>query len=65
MRWEIDSDEEAWPAQAALNAWRAKFRRGYEKPSADDACVFTVIDGSAGRSVQIDLSDERHTNLFR
>ncbi|MFJ7280869.1 hypothetical protein [Kitasatospora sp. NPDC098663] len=64
VRWEIDSDEEAGPAQAALDAWRTKFRRGYEQPSAEDACVFTVIDRFTGRSVQIDLSDERHTTLF-
>ncbi|MGW0881334.1 hypothetical protein [Streptomyces sp. NPDC002671] len=34
------------------------------QPSADDACVLTVIDRSTGQSAEIDLSDEQHAHLF-
>ncbi|WP_424863032.1 hypothetical protein [Streptomyces sp. MMS24-I29] len=65
VRWEIDSDEGVSPAQAALNAWRENFGGGDGQPSNEECCVFTIFGVPTGRSVEIDLSDELHTHLFR
>ncbi|MFE4335375.1 hypothetical protein ACFRQM_40010 [Streptomyces sp. NPDC056831] len=60
-----DSEEEAFPAQAARNTWRNSFGRDDEQPSDNDICVFIVLDRSTGRSIEIDLRDERHVHPFR
>lgn len=63
VAWQIDSDESVSPAQAALQAWQRNFRRGNDRPTADDACVFDVSQGD--RRVQVDLSDPQFAHLFK
>lgn len=65
VSWSIDGDEDFSPAQAALHAWQQNFRRGAHQPTGDEACVFTVLDPTTDRSVEIDLSDEQFAHLFR
>lgn len=62
VAWQIDSEEEISPAQAALQAWRRNFRRGDTQPTADDACVFDVSQGNL--RIQVDLSDPQFAYLF-
>lgn len=64
VRWMVDGSENVSPAQAAADVWRDNFGRGPDRPGPDDACVFTVIDRATGRSVEIDLSEERFAHLF-
>ncbi|MBB5491396.1 hypothetical protein [Nocardiopsis metallicus] len=56
VTWAIQQDGNS-PIEAAIAVWQKYFRRGPLQPSADEACVFTVVDGD--RRVDIDLSDER------
>lgn len=65
VSWSIDGEEDFSPAQVALHAWQRNFRRGAHQPNPDEACVFTVLDQTTGRSVDIDLSDARFAHLFR
>lgn len=65
VKWTIDGEENLTPAQAALRTWQQNFRRGAHKPTSDEACVFTVLDPTTGRSIDIDLSDARFAHLFR
>lgn len=63
VTWVIDADEDISPAQAAINVWQENFRRGTGRPGPDEACVFTITNGS--RSTQLDLFDERFAHLFQ
>ncbi|MFI9629272.1 hypothetical protein [Streptomyces sp. NPDC052042] len=63
VQWKVDSDEDVTPAQAALDTWREHFGRDDGRPPNEECCVFTVV-GEHGRSVVIDLSDERYAHLF-
>lgn len=62
LSWEIDAVDAANAAGAARDIWRSIFGRGPGQPGPDEACVFTVTQ--AGRSTQIDLSEERYAALF-
>lgn len=61
--WEITQDGKS-AAEAAIAAWQQTFRRGPFQPNADEACVFTMTNGS-GDTAEVDLSDEKFTDLFR
>ncbi len=61
VSWRINQDATS-PAEAAARVWRSVFRRGPFQPSADEACVMTVVNGD--RAVEIDLSEERFAHLF-
>lgn len=64
ITWEIsDVIEGASPAREVVEIWTKIFNRGPFQPTSEEACVFTVTDRD-GRSVQIDLSDEKYAHLF-
>ena len=61
VSWTIDQGGKT-PAEAAAAIWKQVFRRGPVQPGEDESCVFDVSDGT--RSVRIDLSEERYSDLF-
>lgn len=59
--WEISGEPDHSPAAAAAKVWQNVFgRRG--RPTSEEACVFEAFVG--GRSVTIDLSEDRFAHLF-
>lgn len=63
LSWDITYDGKS-AAEAAIAVWQQVFRRGPFQPNADEACVFTVTNGR-GDIAEVDLSDEKFTDLFR
>lgn len=61
VTWAIEQEGMS-PIEAAIAVWREFFRGGPLQPSANESCVFTVVDGD--RRVDIDLSDERFAPYF-
>lgn len=59
--WAIEQEGKS-PIEAAIAVWQKFFRGGLLKPSVNESCVFTVVDGD--RRVDIDLSDERFAPHF-
>jgi len=56
---ENDSEDPSSPMDVASHVWRETFGRRHA--SAEDACVFEVMDNATGETVTVDLSEHRLT----